>query len=42
MSHVTVCPIRDMDFAGNDIGMIDDVESWEKCGKISNIKSVRS
>merc|ERR1719433_1762502 len=28
-----VCPLRDMDFAGNDIGMIDEVESWEKCAQ---------
>ena len=42
MSHEAVCPLRDMDFAGNDIGMIDEVESWEKCGKSSNIKSARS
>ena len=33
-----------MDFSGNDIGMIDEVDSWEKCGKSKskNLNSVRS
>ena len=27
------CPLNELDFNGNDIKFVDDVVSWEACGK---------